>query len=50
LPIVKNEKYVFKSSSRHLKLFFEVFIAPLLTAVRGKKMARVDFHFELAIL
>jgi len=37
LLIVNNEKYVFKASSRHLKLFLEVLIETLLTAVRGKK-------------
>jgi len=37
LPIVNNDKYVFKASSRPLKLFLEVLIALLLTAVRRKK-------------
>jgi len=43
LPIVINYKYNVKASSRTLKLFIEVFIALLLTAVRGKNMVRVNF-------
>jgi len=41
LPIVNNDKSVVKASSHLLKVFLEVFIAPLLTALRGKKKWRL---------